>query len=94
MIFYFTGTGNSLFAARRLADEGEQIVSIVDALRSGTFHYVLKEGEKLDEEVSLPGNSTDPEKLSALTAKRAAVDQQLQELYERWELLSEQTEQS
>lgn len=47
MIFYFTGTGNSLFAAQRLADEGEQIVSIVDALRSGTFHYVLKEGEKL-----------------------------------------------
>ena len=47
MIFYFTGTGNSLFAAQRLADEGEQIVSIVDALRSGSFHYVLKEGEKL-----------------------------------------------
>ena len=53
-----------------------------------------EEGENLDEEVSLPGNSTDPEKLSALTAKRAAVDEQLQELYERWELLSEQTEQS
>lgn len=53
-----------------------------------------EEGEKLDEEVSLPGNSTDPEKLSALTAQRAAVDDQLQELYERWELLSEQTEQS
>ena len=53
-----------------------------------------EEGERLDEEVSLPGNSTDPEKLSALTAQRAAVDDQLQELYERWELLSEQTEQS
>ena len=47
MIFYFTGTGNSLYAARKLADEGEQIISIVDALRSKAFHYTLKEGEKL-----------------------------------------------
>ena len=47
MIFYFTGTGNSLYAAQKLADEGEEIVSIVEALRSKTFHYTLKEGEKL-----------------------------------------------
>ena len=47
MIFYFTGTGNSLFVAQKLADEGEKIVSIVDALRSRAFHYTLKEGEKL-----------------------------------------------
>ena len=40
MIFYFTGTGNSCFAARKLADEGEKIVSIVDALRSKAFHYI------------------------------------------------------
>ena len=46
MIFYFTGTGNSLYAARKLADEGEQIVSIVEALRSKAFHYTLSEGEK------------------------------------------------
>ena len=32
MIFYFTGTGNSLFAAKALADEGEEIISIIDAL--------------------------------------------------------------
>ena len=25
MIFYFTGTGNSLYAAQKLADEGEKI---------------------------------------------------------------------
>ena len=37
MIFYFTGTGNSLFAARRLADEGEQIVSIVEPCAAGLF---------------------------------------------------------
>ena len=47
MIFYFTGTGNSLYAAQKLADGGEEIVSIVEALRSKTFHYTLKEGEKL-----------------------------------------------
>ena len=47
MIFYFTGTGNSLYAAQKLADEGEEVVSIVDALRRKAFHYVLKENEKL-----------------------------------------------
>ena len=47
MIFYFTGTGNSLYAAKKLADEGEEIVSIVEALRSKAFHYTLKEGEPL-----------------------------------------------
>lgn len=47
MIFYFTGTGNSLFAAKQLADESEEVVSIAEALREKRFHYVLKEGEKL-----------------------------------------------
>ena len=47
MIFYFTGTGNSLYAAQKLADGGEEIVSIVEALRSEAFHYTLNEGEKL-----------------------------------------------
>ena len=47
MIFYFTGTGNSLYAAQKLADEGEEVVSIIDALRRKAFHYVLKEKEKL-----------------------------------------------
>ena len=47
MIFYFTGTGNSLYAAQKLADEGEKIVSIVDALRSKAYHYTLNVGEKL-----------------------------------------------
>ena len=47
MIFYFTGTGNSLYAAQKLADEGEEIVSIVDALRSKAYHYTLNVGEKL-----------------------------------------------
>ena len=47
MIFYFTGTGNSLYAAQKLADDGEKIISIVDALRSKAYHYTLNVGEKL-----------------------------------------------
>ena len=48
------------------------------------------EGEGLDEEISLPENSTDPDKLRDLTAKREAVDETLSVLYEQWETLSEQ----
>ena len=48
------------------------------------------EGEGLDEEISLPENSTDPDKLRDLTAKREAVDETLSVLYEQWERLSEQ----
>lgn len=47
MIFYFTGTGNSLYAARKLADEGETICPVTRALKDKAFHYVLKDGEKL-----------------------------------------------
>ena len=47
MIFYFTGTGNSLYAARKLADEGEAIYSVTWALKNKAFRYVLKGGEKL-----------------------------------------------
>ncbi len=47
MIFYFTGTGNSLYAARALAREGEQVISMIDALREGKLHYTLAEGEAL-----------------------------------------------
>ena len=47
MIFTFTGTGNSLFAARTLAHEGEEVISMIEAVRSKAFHYTLNEGEKL-----------------------------------------------
>lgn len=50
------------------------------------------EGEALDEEISLPENSTDPDKLRDLTSKREAVDEKLAELYEQWESLSELAE--
>ena len=47
MIFYFTGTGNSLFAARTLAHEGEEVISMIEAVRSKSFHYTLKDNEPL-----------------------------------------------
>lgn len=47
MIFYFTGTGNSLYAAQKLAGEGERIVSMIDAAREKQFHYSLAPGEAL-----------------------------------------------
>ena len=47
------------------------------------------EGEALDAEISLPENSTDPDRLRELTAKREAVDEKLSSLYEQWETLSE-----
>ena len=47
MIFYFTGTGNSLFAARTLAHEGEEVISMIEAVRSKAFHYTLKDNEPL-----------------------------------------------
>lgn len=50
------------------------------------------EGESLDEEISLPENSTDPDKLRELTAKREAIDEELASLYERWEELGELSE--
>ena len=47
MIFYFTGTGNSLFAAKTLARDGEEVVSMIEAVRSKAFHYTLKDNEPL-----------------------------------------------
>ena len=47
MIFYFTGTGNSLFAARTLAHDGEDVISMIDAVRGRAFRYTLKENEPL-----------------------------------------------
>ena len=47
MIFYFTGTGNSLFAAKRLLSDGEQLVSIADALNEKHFDYEVQSGERV-----------------------------------------------
>ena len=47
MIFYFTGTGNSLYAAQTLAAEGEQVISVTDAVREKRFSYTLADNEPL-----------------------------------------------
>ncbi|MBW6464428.1 MAG: EFR1 family ferrodoxin [Bacillota bacterium] len=49
MIFYFTGTGNSLYAAQRLSHElDEPLVSIADELNSrSSLHYTLLQDEKV-----------------------------------------------
>jgi flavodoxin/NAD-dependent dihydropyrimidine dehydrogenase PreA subunit len=48
MIFYFSGTGNSLYAAKNIAENNkEQLISIAAAMSNGdkSFEYTLKEDE-------------------------------------------------
>jgi len=48
MIVYFTGTGNTRWAAQQLAEAtGEQLYFIPDELRKGSLHYTLKDDERL-----------------------------------------------
>lgn len=48
MIFYFSGTGNSEYVARRLAERtGEEIYNIADCVNKSRFHFSLKKGERL-----------------------------------------------
>ena len=49
MIFYFSSTGNSKWAAKKLADKTcDRLVSIVDVLRDGaSCEFTLKAGEKI-----------------------------------------------
>lgn len=45
MIFYFTGTGNSLYAAKKLAKKGERLIDMAAALKSGETTYIVPTGE-------------------------------------------------
>lgn len=45
MIFYFSGTGNSLFAAKRLLTEGEALINVADAVREKKYSYKVADGE-------------------------------------------------
>jgi ferredoxin len=48
MIFYFSGTGNTQWAARQLAEAtGEELLSIADELRKGQLDYRLEGDERL-----------------------------------------------
>ena len=48
MIFYFSGTGNSFYAAKKLAEAtGENLISISQALKERQFSYELADHEKI-----------------------------------------------
>lgn len=47
MIFYFTGTGNSLFAANRILSEGEELIHIADAIKENRYEYTISRGENV-----------------------------------------------
>ncbi|AFA49079.1 EFR1 family ferrodoxin [Acetobacterium woodii] len=48
MIFYFTGTGNSLYVAKTIGDElGEQSIDITKAMKEKSFVYRLSSDEKI-----------------------------------------------
>lgn len=47
MIFYFTGTGNSLMAAKALAHRGEELINMAEARKSGSCHYELAANERV-----------------------------------------------
>ena len=48
MIFYFTGTGNTRWAAQQLAEAtGEALIYIPDELRKNELHFKLQDGERL-----------------------------------------------
>ena len=47
MIFYFTGTGNSLMAAKAVAEENEQLIDIAKARKGGKYSFGIKDGERI-----------------------------------------------
>lgn len=47
MIFYFTGTGNSLAAAKALLAPGEALINMADALKNHEFRFRAEEHEKV-----------------------------------------------
>ena len=48
MIYYFTGTGNSLWLANRLAENfGDSVISVADALNQGQTTFTLKREERV-----------------------------------------------
>ena len=47
MIFYFTGTGNSLMAAKAVAAENEQLIDMAKSRKSGKYDFDIKDGERI-----------------------------------------------
>ena len=48
MVFYFSGTGNTKWVARQIADAiGEDLLYIPDLIRKGQYEYELRKGERI-----------------------------------------------
>lgn len=47
MIIYFSGTGNSLYAAKKLLNEGERLVSMADLMKRKEYTIELENNERL-----------------------------------------------
>ncbi len=48
MIFYFSGTGNTRWVARQIAEAiGEELLAIPDLIREGRYDFTLTAGERL-----------------------------------------------
>ncbi|MDD5570926.1 MAG: EFR1 family ferrodoxin [Bacteroidales bacterium] len=46
MVFYFSGTGNSLYVARKIAAScNDKIISVAECFKSNKFEFTLSEGE-------------------------------------------------
>lgn len=48
-----------------------------------------EQSSKIDDDIALPENASNSGKLMELTTKKATIDEELMELYEQWETLSE-----
>lgn len=47
MIFYFSGTGNSKYVAKKLWQEDERFINIADAINKNEFEYEVENGERV-----------------------------------------------
>lgn len=48
MIFYFSGTGNSEYAARKISEAtGDEVVSIADCLKNNRLSFTLRDDERV-----------------------------------------------
>ena len=47
MIIYFSGTGNSLYTAKKLLNEGEKLVSMAELIKQNDYAVMLENGERL-----------------------------------------------
>ena len=73
MIFYFSGTGNSEYVARQLADAlGERLIGMAQAINSGEMHYKLADGEMVG--WVFPTYSWGPAPIATAFARKVTID--------------------